>query len=123
MALADLMQLSQDYEKKQGLSEERLNAILPAARNAVSCWREYPDLLVDFYCASGGNPKDCLQLYTYQRIFLRGVMRHRHAYATFPRAFSKSFLSVLVLILRCILFPGCHLFVTTGGKLIFCFSY
>ena len=29
---------------------------------------------------------------------------------------SKSFLSVLVLILRCVLYPNCHLFVTTGGK-------
>lgn len=29
---------------------------------------------------------------------------------------SKSFLSVLVLMLRAILFPGSHLFVTTGGK-------
>ena len=43
-------------------------------------------------------------------------MRHRYAYATFPRAYSKSFLSVLVLMLRCTLFPGSHLFVTTGGK-------
>ena len=43
-------------------------------------------------------------------------MRHRYAYATFPRAYSKSFLSVLILMLRCTLFPGAHLFVTTGGK-------
>lgn len=119
MALSDLMNLSLQYEKKQGLSEERLLAILPALRDAFSCWREYPDLLVDFYNASGGNPKDCLKLYFYQRVFLRAVMRHRHAYATFPRAYSKSFLSVLILMLRCILFPGAHLFVTTGGKLIF----
>ena len=43
-------------------------------------------------------------------------MRHRYAYATFPRAYSKSFLSVLILMIRCTLFPGSHLFVTTGGK-------
>ena len=43
-------------------------------------------------------------------------MRHRYAYATFPRAYSKSFLSVLILMLRCVLYPGAHLFVTTGGK-------
>lgn len=29
---------------------------------------------------------------------------------------SKSFLAILVLMLRCILFPGAKLFVTTGGK-------
>jgi len=43
-------------------------------------------------------------------------MRHRYCYATFPRAYSKSFLSVLVLMLRCVLYPNSHLFVTTGGK-------
>ena len=31
-------------------------------------------------------------------------------------AYSKSFLSMLVLMLRAILYPGSHLFVTTGGK-------
>jgi hypothetical protein len=34
----------------------------------------------------------------------------------FPRAYSKSFLSVLVLMIRCILYPGAKLFVTSGGK-------
>lgn len=43
-------------------------------------------------------------------------MRHRYMYATFPRAYSKSFLSVLILMIRCVLFPNGHLFVTTGGK-------
>lgn len=43
-------------------------------------------------------------------------MRHRYVYATFPRAYSKSFLAMMSLILRCILYPNSHLFVTTGGK-------
>lgn len=43
-------------------------------------------------------------------------MRHRYVFATFPRAFSKSFLSMLTLMLRAILYPGSALFVTTGGK-------
>lgn len=43
-------------------------------------------------------------------------MRYQYVYATFPRAYSKSFLSVLVLMVRCILYPGAHLFVTSGGK-------
>jgi hypothetical protein len=37
-------------------------------------------------------------------------------YAVFPRAYSKSFLSVMALMIRCILYPGAHLFVTSGGK-------
>ena len=114
MALKDLMSLvSTGDNKKMGLSEERINAIIPVAREYVSFWREYPDIFVEFLC--GNNPNN-FKLYFYQRVFLRAVMRHRYAYATFPRAYSKSFLSVLVLMLRCILYPGSHLFVTTGGK-------
>jgi hypothetical protein len=114
MALADLMELSQKRDlKKVGLSEERLKAAIPVARQYIAFWREYPDIFVEFLC--GDNPEN-FKLFFYQRIFLRAVMRHRYAYATFPRAYSKSFMSVLILMLRCILFPGSHLFVTTGGK-------
>lgn len=62
------------------------------------------------------GPDSTFNFYFYQRIFLRVVMRHRYVYATFPRAYSKSFLSMMVLMLRCILYPGSELFVTTGGK-------
>jgi hypothetical protein len=43
-------------------------------------------------------------------------MRYKYVYAVFPRAYSKSFLSVLVLMIRCILYPRAKLFVTSGGK-------
>ena len=114
MALADLMELTLSKNtKKVGLSEERIKAQIPVIRQYVAFWREYPDVFVDFLC--GSNPEN-FHLFFYQRIFLRAVMRHRYAYATFPRAYSKSFLSVLILMLRCVLYPGAHLFVTTGGK-------
>ena len=114
MALAQLMELSLEKDtKKVGLSEERIRAQMPFLREYISFWREYPDLFVEFLC--GHNPSN-FQLFFYQRVFLRAVIRHRYAYATFPRAYSKSFLSVLILMIRCILFPGSHLFVTTGGK-------
>lgn len=114
MALTDLMELSLSKNaKKNGLSEERIRAQIPVLKQYISFWREYPDIFVDFLC--GSNPEN-FHLYFYQRLFLRAVMRHRFAYATFPRAYSKSFLSVLILMLRCVLYPGAHLFVTTGGK-------
>lgn len=114
MALEDLMQLSlSKNSKKTGISEERIKVVIPVIRQYAAFWREYPDIFVDFLC--GNNPEN-FHLFFYQRVFLRAVMRHRYSYATFPRAYSKSFLSVLVLMLRCILFPGSHLFVTTGGK-------
>ena len=115
MALQDLMELSLSKGgKKMGLSEERIREQLPVIREYIAYWREYPDMFVEFLC--GENNPENFHLFFYQRLFLRAVMRHRYAYATFPRAYSKSFLSVLILMLRCVLYPGAHLFVTTGGK-------
>lgn len=113
MSLANLLELSSSKDsQKQGLSEERLKAQLPHLRNMTAFFREYPDLLVDYM----KGPDSTFQFYFYQRVFIRIVMRHRYVYATFPRAYSKSFLSMMVLMLRCILYPNAHLFVTTGGK-------
>ena len=113
MSLANLLELSSSKDsQKQGLSEERLRAQLPHLRNMTAFFREYPDLLVDYM----KGPDSTFQFYFYQRVFIRIVMRHRYVYATFPRAYSKSFLSMMVLMLRCILYPNSHLFVTTGGK-------
>ena len=113
MSLKNLLELSQTKNnKKIGMSEERIEAQLPNLRKLISFYREYPDLLIDDI--KGENCK--FKFYFYQRIFIRIVMRHRYVYATFPRAYSKSFLSMMVLMLRCILYPGSHLFVTTGGK-------
>ena len=111
MALQDLLNLSSS-SKKLGLSEERIAAIVPAARNYIAYWREYPDMFIDFMAGENSTFK----LYFYQRVFLRAAMRHKYIYAVFPRAYSKSFLSMMILMLRCILYPNSHLFVTTGGK-------
>ena len=117
MALQDLLDLSQQ-RKKVGLSEERVMAIIPAARDYIAFWREYPDLFVDFLVrGQRTEAKDGeFKFYFYQRIFLRAAMRHQYLYAVFPRAYSKSFLSVMVLMCKCILYPRCKLFVTSGGK-------
>lgn len=112
MSLQNLLDLSSSRNKKIGISEERLREAMPAIRDSIAFFREYPDLLVDFV----KGPNSTFKFYFYQRVFLRVVMRHRKVYATFPRAFSKSFLSMMVLMLRCILYPGCELFITTGGK-------
>lgn len=117
MALKDLLNLSQKHEKI-GLSEERVMAIVPEARKAISYWREYPDMYVDFMSGKWREnpPKETLTLYYYQRVFLRIAMRYKYVYAVFPRAYSKSFLSVLILMIRATLYAGAKLFVTSGGK-------
>ena len=116
MALQDLLNLS-GKRKKIGLSEERIEAIKPALRQYIAFWREYPDLFIDFL-QDGGDPtrEKKLKFYFYQRVFLRAAMRYKYVYMTFPRAYSKSFLSVMVLMCRCILYPRSKLFVTSGGK-------
>jgi len=113
MALQDLLNLSQQ-RKKIGLSEERVRAVIPEGRQYIAFWREYPDLFVDFLLQFG-NPQD-FKFYFYQRVFLRAAMRHQYMYAVFPRAYSKSFLAMMILMIKCILYPRCKLFVTSGGK-------
>lgn len=117
MALNDLLNLSTKHEKI-GLSEERVTAIIPEGRKAIAYWREYPDMYVDFMCGKWREnpPKETLTLYYYQRVFLRIAMRYKYVYAVFPRAYSKSFLSVLILMIRATLYTGAKLFVTSGGK-------
>ena len=116
MALEDLLNLS-TQRKKIGLSEERIEAVMPVIRQYVAFWREYPDLFVDFMVKGDNEGKESdFKFYFYQRVFLRSVMRYQYVYAVFPRAYSKSFLSVMALMIRCILYPGVHLFVTSGGK-------
>lgn len=112
MSLQALLEISEQRDKKQGISEQRIISQMDNIRSQIAFFRQYPDLLVDFM----KGPNSTFNFYFYQRIFLRVVMRHRYVYATFPRAYSKSFLSVMALMLRCILYPGSHLFVTTGGK-------
>ena len=114
MSLQNLLDLSSERGagNKLGLSEERIREHFDDIRQLISFYREYPDLLVDFM----KGPESTFNFYFYQRVFLRVVMRHRYVYATFPRAYSKSFLSMMVLMLRCILYPNSQLFVTTGGK-------
>lgn len=117
MALQQLLNLSQSKGKKIGISEERIEKIKPHIRNYIAFWREYPDLFVDFMQTGGDSNKELtFKLFFYQRVFLRIAMRYKYVYAVFPRAYSKSFLSVLTLMIRAILYPGCNLFSTAGGK-------
>ena len=72
MALNDLLLLNND-KNKLGLSEERVMAMIPVARQYISFWRDYPDLFIDFM--SQGTT---FKLYYYQRVFLRAVIRHKY---------------------------------------------
>ena len=113
MSLQNLLDLSSSRSVvKDEVSEERLKQNLEQIRSEVAFYREYPDLFVDTI-----KGPDCTFSFRFtQRIFLRSIMRHRYVYCTFTRGFSKSFLAIMGLMLKAILFPGSKVFVTTGGK-------
>lgn len=92
MALKDLLALTAQNHQKIGLSEERVQAIIPAARQYIAFWREYPDLFIDFMVR--GTRIEAIEgefhFYFYQRVFLRAVMRHQYVYCVFPRAYENA---------------------------------
>ena len=113
MSLQNLLDLSSSRSVvKDEISEERLRQNLDAIRKEIAFYREYPDLFVDAI----KGPDSTFKFRFTQRIFLRCIMRHRYVYCTFTRGFSKSFLAIMGLMLKAVLFPGSKVFVTTGGK-------
>lgn len=44
------------------------------------------------------------------------LFRYKYVFATFVRAWSKSFMSVMALMLKAILYPNAKLFTVAGGK-------
>ena len=115
MSLQKLLDLSSDHEtvfQRREVTEERLLENIDEIRELIAFYREYPDIFVDDI----KGPECVFKFRFTQRVFLRIIMRHKYVYAVFPRGFSKSFLAMMALMLRAILFPGSHLSITTGGK-------
>ena len=82
MSLQNLLDLNASHSIKQGISEERLRAAMPELRKMIAFYRKYPDLFIDRI-----KGPDCVfKFYTYQRVFLRIVMRYKFTYAVYPRA-------------------------------------
>ena len=48
MSLQSLLEINQQHDKKQGLSQERINDQLENIRKQIAFYRWYPDLLIDF---------------------------------------------------------------------------
>ena len=105
-------------KKKNKLDEEEVEQYvrdnIQDFRDLIAYWRVYPDKLIDYYL-SLGNPYK-FKFFFYQRLFLRAIFRHKYLYATFVRAWSKSFMSVMALMLKAILYPGAKIFTVACGK-------
>lgn len=81
-------------------------------RNLMDIFTAYPDVFLDII-----KPKDSnFELFFYQRITLRALMRYKDVYVTAPRAFSKSFITILGLMLQCIFMPGTKRFICAPNK-------
>lgn len=117
MALDELLALADKGSKKVPKSiatEENLEKNLETYRDIVSYWRTYPDKFVDYLVSL--DPSCKFKFYFVQRMTLRIFMRYKTVFATFSRGFSKSFMAVMALMLKCILYPGSKIATTSAGK-------
>lgn len=114
MSLDALLSTQKTAEQEAEITKEVILNNMDDLRQVISYWRVYPDRFVDFLCSL--NPENTFHFFFYQRLFLRAVMRHKYVFATFVRAWSKSFMSVMSLMIKAILYPGAKLFTVAGGK-------
>lgn len=113
-AMNEIRGYKDGYEIEKGviLNEEYLNQHFQEIGDVFSFFTAYPDIYLDLITPEGDN----INLFFYQRIFLRAVMRYTDVYLTAARAFSKSFLTILGLMLQCIFIPGRKVFICAPNK-------
>ena len=94
------------------LNENYLHTNLNNIGDVMSIFTAYPDIYLDII-----KPQDSsFTLFFYQRITLRALMRFKDIFVTAPRAFSKSFITILAMILQCIFIPGTKRFICAPNK-------
>ena len=111
---------SNTFLDPQGVETNNINNLqLKSFENVKEQWRElcsyfrwYPDRFLDFI----SSPDSKIQLYYYQRVYLRIMMRYRKVFLTATRGTSKSYLQNLAFILKCIMYPKTKLFTCAVGK-------
>lgn len=92
--------------------KKTIDATIDDWRKYLSLFRSYPDLFIDFIL-----PKESIfQLFFFQRVILRIMLRYRRTYFTLTRGASKSFLQILAKIIECILYPNIKIALTAPQK-------
>ena len=99
-------------EKGVILNEHYLEKNFENIGSVMSIFTAYPDVYLDIIRPAESS----FTLFFYQRITLRALMRFKDVYGTAPRAFSKSFLTILAEILQCIFMPGTKRFICAPNK-------
>ena len=116
----NLFQASQKVGYKEGapiekgvvLNEEYLENNYENLGEICSIFTAYPDVFLDIITPEGSG----INLFFYQRIFLRAVMRFQRVNVTACRAWSKSFLTILGLFLQCVFIPRRKVFICAPNK-------
>ena len=118
MSLQDLLaipdKVTSSYKEDTEITPELILKDLDRYCSLIAYWRIYPDKFIDYMCSL--DPNCHFKFYFYQRMALRCFVRYKNVYATFVRAWSKSFMSVMALMCKAILYPGAKLFSVAGGK-------
>ena len=111
--LSSIERLKYEYgvEKNIVLSRENIEKNRKLLETYMEYFASYPDIFLDLILPADSK----FHLYFYQRIFLRACMRFKYHYCIASRGYSKSFLSILAGILRCIFLPGTTMFLVAPG--------
>lgn len=98
--------------KNQNLTKQFLLDNKVEMMALLKFYLNYPDRFIDDITPRQSK----FTLYFYQRIFLRAAIRYRYHYCVAPRAFSKSFVSIMAAYLRCMFLPNNKYFICAPGK-------
>ena len=111
--LSSIERLKYEYgvEKNVVLSRDNVEQNRELIEKYMEYFSAYPDIFLDLIKPAESK----FHLYFYQRIFLRACMRFKYHYCIASRGYSKSFLSILAGILRCIFLPGTTMFLVAPG--------
>ena len=94
------------------LTQSYLESIEDLLKQYIEYFIQYPDMFLDLI-----KPQDTyFNLFFYQRIVLRALMKYKEVYVSACRAFSKSFLTILGMILQCIFMPRTKRFICAPNK-------
>lgn len=100
-------------EKGFIVTEDKLIASIDKLEERMQYYSAYPDMFMEEVMTPADS--NFKFLFT-QRIFLRAMMRFRAVHITAARGFSKTFTSVIALMLKCIMQPGSKIALSAPTK-------
>lgn len=101
-----------EVEKGAIITPRRIEKYRDLYEKYFELWTLYPDIFLDTVKPRNSH----FNFYFYQRYFLRLCMRYERICVIAPRAFGKSFISILAMYVMCIFRPGIKLFICAPKK-------